>query len=441
MRRVMEEGKESTQEVTRTLIGELEGKIGSEVTLYGWIHQVRELKKIVFVILKDRTGLTQLVLEPGQFKLPHPESLIKVTGLCKASNNKYGAVEVEVSQFETVNEATGDLPFVVKNEDLDVQMDTLLNHRVLGMRHPKEQAIFKIQSGISTAFRQFLIEKDFTEIHTPKIVSRGAEGGANLFELDYFETKAYLAQSPQFYKQMMVISGLERVFEVAPVFRAEKHSTSRHLNEYVSLDLEMGMVEDIESLMTLENECLIYIMDYLKGHFEKELLLLGNPLPEVLKTIPRMPLPQALDILREEYGLTSLENDIDPEGEKCITDYAQKTFGSDFIFLTHYPRSKRPMYTHYNADGTTNSFDLIFRGIEITTGGRRLHDYEALEKAIIEAGYQVEDYSDYLECFKYGAPPHGGLAIGLERLTAKCLGFDNLRRATLFPRDRGRLRP
>lgn len=420
----------------RTMINEI--KVG-KTKVSGWLYRVKKLKAVVFLILRDKTGFVQLVMKPEEFQNLRLESVITVIGEAVESPNKYGMYEVRVEEIELLSEVNSELPIAVNQATLNVNLDTILNHRVLSLRHEKEQSIFKIQSAIASEFRHFLDQRLFTEIHTPKLVKEGAEGGANVFELDYFGEKAYLAQSPQFYKQMMVIAGLERVYEIGPVFRAESHSTIRHLNEYTSMDLEMGFVENISELMNLETELLTSIIESLNKTCKKELELLNIELPEVMKDIPKMTLQEAIEILNKEYG-KRLESDLDPEGEILISEYVREQTGSEFVFLTDYPKYKRPMYTMPNGQGTM-SFDLLFRGLEITTGGLRIHNLEMLKSSMREKGLNPEEYESYLEAFKYGVPPHGGLAIGLERLTAKLLNIENIRRTTLFPRDKQRLTP
>ncbi len=425
----------------RTMVNALGNEVGKSIVLCGWVHRIRQLKRVGFIILKDRSGYVQCVVEPELLNTIRLESVIKVTGNVVISLNDYGPLEVQVEKIEMLNQSEQPLPIIVNQADLDVQLDTLLEHRVLGLRHPKEQAIFKIQAGITEHFAAFLRKNGFTQIHTPKLVKEGAEGGANVFKLDYFGETAYLAQSPQFYKQMMVISGLERVFEIGSVFRAEAHSTSRHLNEYISLDLEMGFVENESELMALETDLLRTLMTWLGDEYALELRRLNVTLPTVPDEIPHMKLSEAIEILKNLYHKNELEGDLDPEGEKLISKYIFEKTGSDFLFLTHYPRAKRPMYTKPCGAHETHSFDLLFRGLEITTGGMRIHDLEALKANMHYKNLDPNAYSSYLEAFRYGAPPHGGLAIGLERLTAQLLGFSNIRRTTLFPRDGQRLVP
>jgi len=421
----------------RTMIKEINGE--QEVNVSGWIHRVKKLKAVVFVILRDRSGYIQLAVNPEMFGHLKLETVISINGFVVSNANKYGQYEIQVKKLSVLSEVTEDLPIKINGESLEIGMDTMLNNRVLSLRHEQESAIFKIQAVISQSFKSFLMSKDFTEIHSPKLVKEGAEGGANVFSLDYFGEVAYLAQSPQFYKQMMVISGLERVFEVGSVFRAESHSTVRHLNEYVSMDLEMGFIESEEELMAFETELLRHIFSAINHSCSKELTCLEIELPIIPEVIPTMRLEEATELINNMYH-KELVGDLDPESEILIYKYMYELTGSEFLFLTHYPKQKRPMYTMPEGN-ETKSFDLLFRGLEITTGGLRIHEYQQLVDSMLEKGLNPKQYEAYLEAFKYGVPPHGGLAIGLERLTARLLNIDNIRRTTLFPRDRNRLTP
>lgn len=427
----------------RIMIDKLNEYIDKEAKIEGWVHRIRCLKAITFLILRDRTGLVQCVIDNELVKsdMIKLESVVAITGNVKESNNKLNKFEIEVNNLETINNCKNELPIEINKENLNINLDTMLNNRVLSLRHEKINAIFKVQNLIVSGFREYLIMEGFTEIFTPKLVAEGAEGGTEVFEVKYFENKAYLAQSPQFYKQMMVAAGFERVFEMGHVYRAEQHNTNRHLNEYISMDLELGFINNQEDIMNLEEELLKFIIDKVENEAQKYLQLLNVELPKIEDTIPRIKLNEAIDILRKEYNKTDLEGDLDPEAEKLICEYAKEKLGSDFIFLTHYPRAKRPMYTMPCGEEETHSFDLLFRGIEITTGGQRIHDYNMLINNIKYKGLDPNDYESYTEIFKYGVPKHGGLAIGLERIVSKILGLENVREATLITRDRTRLIP
>jgi len=427
----------------RKLIETLKNYVGEKVLIKGWVHRVRRLKAITFVILRDRTGMVQCVVENSLMDLSglKLESVISIEGEVKESNNTLNPFEILIEKVEIINEVKEELPIEINKKELEVNLDTMLNNRVLSLRQERKNAIFKIQGLIAQGFREFLIGEGFTEIFTPKIVAEGAEGGTEMFEVKYFENKAYLAQSPQFYKQMMVGAGYERVFEVGAVYRAEQHNTNRHLNEYVSMDFEMGFINNEEDIMIMEERLLKFILKKLEVEGEKYLKLLEIELPKIEGSIPRIRFIEAIEILKREYNKTDLEGDLDPEGEKLIYKYVKEKLGSELLFLTHYPRRKRPMYTMPCGEEETHSFDLLFRGLEITTGGQRIHDYNLLNENIKYKGLTPENYEGYTNTFKYGMPPHGGLAIGLERITAQLLNLTNVRETSLFPRDRTRLTP
>lgn len=427
----------------RKLVNVLSNYINEKVCIQGWIYKIRKLKSITFVILRDRSGLVQCILDNKKFNGAEltNESVISIEGIVKESKNILNPFEVEVEKIEIISKVYEELPIEINKESLEVNLDTMLNNRVLSLRHQKVAAIFKVQNIIVNAFREFLNINGFTEINTPKIVKEGAEGGTEVFEVKYFENKAYLAQSPQFYKQMMVGAGFERVFEIGHAYRAEEHNTNRHLNEYVSMDLEMGFIEDESDVMIMEEELLKYIIESLKKHGKEYIETLDASIPEINGEIPRIDFNEALEILKKEYNKNDLDGDLDPEAEKLLYKYSKEKLNSEFLFLTNYPRKKRPMYTMPKGEHGTHSFDLLFRGIEITTGGQRIHNYDMLLENMMYKGFESENYESYLEAFKFGMPKHGGLAIGLERITAKILEIENVREATLFPRDRKRLIP
>jgi nondiscriminating aspartyl-tRNA synthetase len=309
------------------------------------------------------------------------------------------------------------------------------------LRSEKYRALFKIQSEIVRAFCDFLISKGFTEFQAPKIVAAAAEGGAGVFEVKYLKNKATLAQSPQLYKQIMV-GVFERVFCVGNVFRAEEHATNRHLNEYTSLDFEMGFINDHHDIMDMETDLLRCVLDHLDKTVPRELKLWNYKRPELPEKAPVFKLREVQALIKKETGVDhTKEPDLEPGEEKWICDYVKKKFKSDFVYVTHYPTSKRPMYTYADKDNPefTKSFDLLFRGVEITSGGQRFNDYDELVASMKSKGLNPKDFEFYLEAFKYGMPPEGGLGMGLERLTAKLLNIDNVKYATLFPRDLNRI--
>lgn len=427
----------------RIMINKLNDYINKKVKVEGWVHRIRVLKTITFVIIRDRTSLVQCIVsntlfDTSKIKL---ESIVSIIGEVKESNNKINNFEIEALEVEVINSCIEALPIEINKEKLNINLNTMLNNRVLSLRHKRVNSIFKVQNIIVNAFREYLVNDGFTEIYTPKLVKEGAEGGTEIFQVKYFENKAYLAQSPQFYKEMMVSAGFERVFEIGHVYRAEEHNTNRHLNEYISMDLEVGFVDNEEEIMNLEENLLMFIINKLETYGEEYFKLLGAEIPKINGSIPRIKFSEALEILSKEYNKNDLEGDLDPEAEKLICKYAKEKLNCEFIFLTNYPRKKRPMYTMPYGENETRSFDLLFRGIEITTGGQRIHNYNMLIENIKYKGLNPENYKSYTEVFKYGMPKHGGLAIGLERITSRFLNLENVREATLITRDRTRLIP
>lgn len=428
--------------IQRSFIETLPQKVGEEVRIQGFIHRTKQLKNVAFLIVKDVTGMVQCALSPEMWRWDlWCEGAVAVTGTVICKTNQWGPVEIGVKALEVISPSLESLPFPVNLPQLEARLDHLFQHRVLSFRHPKEKAMAQMASEISFQFEVFLRGQGFTKIHSPKLVKEGAEGGAEVFSLDYFGQRAYLAQSPQFYKQMMVLSGLERVYEVGPVFRAEPHSTSRHLNEYVGLDLEMGFVEEISILMDLETNLLRHIFEAVEASMGETLKALQISMPQVPAQIPVMTLEEGINILKVHFGKAGAQSDIDPEGERLLSQHVKEKYNTDFLFLTAYPIAKRPMYAMPDGEGKTKSFDLLFRGLEITTGGLRIHQLPLLIESMKKRGLDPQNYESYLESFRYGPIPHGGLGIGLERLTAQILGLDNVKRASLFPRDCQRLTP
>ena len=426
----------------RTYVKELPEHKGARVLLKGWIHRIHDLGRVAFVTLRDKSGMVQLVLDEVFKEGLRLETAIEVTGICTENTKAPGGLELVVEGVKVVGKANYEvLPFPINKED-HVHIETRLDHRTISLRPDKARAPFAVQQAIVEAFRTYLTSHHFSEIHTPKILSAGTEGGSEMFTVKYFDTRAFLAQSPQFYKQMMVGAGFERVFEIGHAYRAELHNTWRHLNEYVSLDLEMGFIDSEEDVMDLEEGFMKFLIPYLQQCCGPELTLLDMKLPEI-KTIPRISLAEAQDILQNEYDKASPPGNLDSEGEGLLADHVRKNYDSDFVFITRYPTAKRPVYTMPFEDdpSVTRSFDLLFRGLEITTGGQRIHDYTHLIENMEKFSLDPKEFSFYTESFRYGMPPHGGLAIGLERLTMKLCGLSNIREATLLPRDLKRLTP
>ena len=431
----------------RVLSSELREYAGQKVMMQGWAHRIRRLGNVTFIVLRDRGGLGQAVVEGDQMDAAQVtnESVIQIQGSVRLEDRAPSGVELQVSSLEIIGQPAEPPPIAVNSKHIcsTARLDTLLKHRAISLRNPEIRSVFKVQAEIMTAFRDFLMDRGFTEISTPKIVSSATEGGAELFPVQYFEQKAYLAQSPQLYKQIMVGSGFERVFEVGKAYRAENHNTARHINEFISLDYEMGFIEDEQDVMRMEVELLRYMFERVRETCSEELKTYDAQVPEITE-IPQIQLMEAKEKLKELYGATnSEEGDLNPEEERKLCEYSQREYGSELIYVTHYPRSKRPAYAMPDSEdpALTRSFDLLFRGLEITTGGQRIHEYDLLVESFRSRGLDIADFGSYLEAFKYGMPPHGGLAIGAERLTMKLLGLKNIREACLFPRDRTRLTP
>ena len=430
-------------DIREVLEGEYEGK---EIRMNGAVHTIRHMGEVAFVILRKPRGLVQCVYEAGvtdfDIRELKEESAVEVMGVVKAEERAPHGFEIRLKAIRVLSQPAEPLPIAISKWKLNTSLETKLSLRPISLRNVRERAKFKIQEGIVRGFRAYLLSRDFTEIRTPKIVARGAEGGSNVFKLEYFNKKAELGQSPQFYKQTMV-GVYDRVFEAAPVFRAEKHNTTRHLNEYTSLDFEMGYIDSFRDVMDMETGMLRYVMKLLEQEYKKELDMLGVTLPEVGR-IPAVRFDQAKELVSRKYD-RKIRNpyDLEPEEELLIGRYFQEEYGSDFVFVTHYPSKKRPFYAMDDpADPKfTLSFDLMFRGLEVTTGGQRIHDYREITAKMEKRGMDPEDIASYLMIFKYGMPPHGGLGIGLERLTMRLLDEQNVREASLFPRDVTRLEP
>lgn len=424
----------------------LKAEEGTTIILEGAVHSIRDMGEIAFVILRKREGLIQTVWEEGKTDMELSEiregDYIHVTGQIKDEERAPHGKEVRLSTIRHLSHVSCPLPLPIDKWKLNTSLEAKLDRRSLSLRNIRERARFRIQEGIVRGFRDFLYEQGFTEIHTPKIGAKSAEGSANMFRLSYFHRPAVLQQSPQLYKQMMV-GVFDRVFETGPVFRAEKHNTRRHLNEYTSLDFEMGYIHSFLDICAMETGFLQYTMNLLEKEYSKELKLLNITLPDVEK-IPYVRFDEAKRLVSEKYN-RKIRNpfDLEPEEEELIGKYFKEEYNADFVFVTHYPSKKRPFYAMDDPEDTryTLSFDLLYHGLEITTGGQRIHDLSMLEEKIQEKGMTEEGLEQYLDAFRFGMPPHGGLGIGLERLTMQLLGEDNVREACLFPRDMSRLEP
>lgn len=424
----------------------LSAEEGSTLILEGAVHSVRAMGEIGFIILRRRDGLAQAVWEKDQTDIALAEiregDIIRAEGTVKEEDRAPHKRELRLVKVTHLARAAGPLPLPVDKWKLNTSLEAKLDRRSLSLRNVRERAKFRIQEGLVRGFRDYLYGQGFTEIHTPKIGARSAEGGANMFKLSYFHRPAILQQSPQFYKQMMV-GVFDRVFETGPVFRAEKHNTRRHLNEYTSLDLEMGYIKGFMDLCETEAGYLRYVAEFLKREYAAELSLLQITLPDV-ERIPYVRFDEAKRLVSKKYN-RRIKNpfDLEPEEEELIGTYFKEEYGADFVFVTHYPSKKRPFYAMDDPEDPryTLSFDLLYRGLEVTTGGQRIHDFQMLADKMKARKMTEEGMEQYVDTFRYGMPPHGGLGIGLERLAMQLLGEENVREACLFPRDLGRLEP
>ena len=440
-----------TGEIKKTTVefsdfGKYENQI---VTIKGTVHNIRMMSDFAFVILRTARETVQCVYseEFSSYRMPQElkeECAVKVTGKVVAGETREGTkrYELQIHDVEILSHPAAISPVVITKKQVQCDLNTNLDYRPVTLRNPRERAIFKLQEGIQRGFREFLTLQNFTEVHTPKINFAGAEGGTNVFKLDYFGKQVYLAQSPQLYKQALV-GVYERVFEIAPVFRAEHHDTSRHLNEYISMDFEMGFIDSFEDIMNMETGALKYIMNLLKTEYANEVALLHADIPEITE-IPVIKFMDAKQVIMKQFKYQPTDmKDFDPAEEEMLGKYAKKKFNSDFISVTHYPSKKRPFYTMDDPEDPeyTLSFDLLFRGLEITSGVQRVHDYNEQVEKMKRLGMDPEQFETYLMLHKYGAPPHGGLGLGLERLTMHLLGFKNVREVTMFPRDINRVTP
>ena len=425
------------------VIGAMSPEQGKDLTLYGIVHTLIDMGKFYFVKLRTPEGFVQCVLDKSEdAEPPKCESAVQVVGDKREDERAPFGFEILVKSLSVLSAPKAELPIIVNKRKYNVHLDTDLVYRHLGLRNATRRAVFKLSEAILYEFREFLKDNAFTEIHSPKIVSSGAEGGANIFKLDYFGKNAYLAQSPQFYKQMM-IPVYERVCEIGPVFRAEKHDTARHLNEYISVDMEIGFIESFYDICNMEAAMIKFCFAALQEKHAALLALLDVTLPQV-DEIPCVRFQEAKEMVAERYNRRIKDPfDLEPEEERLISEVIKETTGSEFVFVTHYPDKKRPFYAMNDPEDAryTLSFDLLFRGMEITTGGQRIHDYDQQVAKMQAKGLNPTDFESYLLLHKHGVPPHGGMGMGLERIVMKLLNEANIRTTALFPRDTSRLDP
>ena len=431
-----------------TPYSEFKNHIGEEVTIKGAIHNIRLMTDFAFILIRTAREVIQCVYSPefSDYRLADnvvEQAAVKITGKVVKSETRDGSerYELQIHNIDILSVPADIPPVVISKKEVVCDLSVDLDYRPVTLRNPKERAVFKLQEGIQRGFREYLQSQGFTEIHSPKINFAGAEGGTNVFKLDYFGKTVFLAQSPQLYKQALV-PVYERVFEIAPVFRAEHHDTSRHLNEYISMDFEMGYIDSFTDIMNMETGALKYIMELLKKEYAPEVELLKADIPQIT-TIPCIKFKDAKALCVKKLKNITDMKDFEPEEEMFLGKRAKQQFNSDFLFVTHYLSKKRPFYTMDDPDDpeVTLSFDLLFRGIEITSGGQRIHDYNMQVEKMKKLGMDPAQFETYLMLHKYGAPPHGGLGLGLERLTMHLLGFKNVRYAAMFPRDINRVTP
>ena len=429
----------------RVLARDLGQHTGREVVVRGWVHRQRDLGGVCFVLLRDRSGICQVVFDraptDGTGNPVTLESVVAIGGVVTANRKAPGGYEVRAQRLEIISAAAGELPLAVNQDPSQLSLDAMLEHRMVSLRNPKTLSIFRLQAAIVHHFAAVLRGEGFTEIKSSKLIGSGTEGGTGLFAVEYFDRTVYLAQSPQLYKQAMVAAGLEQVFEIGMAYRAEKHDTPRHINEYVSLDVEMAFIDSEHDLMDLEQRLLAAIFAALARDCGGVLETWKATLPSAadVDAIPRLTHDEAREEVSRATGRRVY--DINPEGERLLCEWAAGKHGVEAVFVYGYPRRKRPFYTYPSDGNRTMSFDLLFRGQEITSGGRRISDYATLVDSMRRFGLDPEAMSDYLSVFRYGCPPHGGFAIGLERLTQTILGLASVKQASLFPRDRKRVRP
>jgi nondiscriminating aspartyl-tRNA synthetase len=431
----------------RILIGDLAEHIDQHVTVNGWLHRQRQLSQLTFLILRDRSGLGQIVATDSglidELAALLPESVLSISGTVAANHRAPGGAELHDPVVEVLATPAQAPPLELWRPSLSASLPHLLDYAPVALRHPRQRAIFQIAAASVAGFRATLDALDFTEIQTPKIVGSATESGASVFALEYFGRTAYLAQSPQFYKQAMV-GVFERVYETGPVFRAEPHDTPRHLSEYVSLDAELGFITDHRDVMRVVRDALAGMLNAVQARAGAAVSGLGLELVRIPDQIPAIHFADAQRLISAATGETLTdEPDLAPAHERWLGEWAVREHGSELLFVTGYPMVKRPFYTHPDPDrpAFSRSFDLLFRGLELITGGQRLHHYDDYVTAITARGQTIDDYDGYLQAFRFGMPPHGGFAIGLERWVARLIGAANVRETTLFPRDLKRLDP
>ena len=425
----------------RTLIGKIKENEGKSITIQGRITNIRQLGTISFLQIMDYSGMIQVVFEiVTDAKIG---DIIEIKGDVVKDERSKSGYEIQGKEIIIISSSSEDHPFDIAKPEINLQLNTLLDHRTLSLRHPKVKSIFKLYDAVLESYETIMRKEGFTEIKTPKLLEAASEGGANFFKVNYFEKEAFLAQSPQLYKQILV-GVFERVFEIGTVFRAEPHFTTRHINEYTSLDAEMGMINGYEDIMEMLNKVIKEMFEFIGQKAGDVLEMHKVELPVVPVKIPRVKLSEIRKIVKEKYDYVIPETtDIDPEGERLACRYAKEEFNSEFLFITNYFWKDKPFYTMPSKDNTeeTDGFDLLFKGVEIVTGGQRIHDHKMLIENMEKKGVKPKGLEFYLNTFKFAMPPHGGWGLGSERLTQLILNLPTVKEAVLFPRDVKRLNP
>ncbi|MGA1717976.1 MAG: aspartate--tRNA(Asn) ligase [Aquiluna sp.] len=435
--------------LNRSKIGELAGQQDGPVTIGGWVETLRDQKRIQFIIIRDESGSVQVTyprpseedaLADQVSALTHGSFVIVKGQLKHDERVKLGGIEILLEGLEVVSASLPDSPIAE-----DTSIDKRLDWRFIDFRRPELNLMMQVQTTIEQAWREHWLANDFVEIHSPKLMASPSESHAELFKLEYFEGHAYLAQSPQFYKQMAMSAGLNRVFEIGPVFRADPSFTSRHATEFVSIDMEMSWIDSHEDVMSFQEELMVKAITAVKekhGEKIKELYEIDIEIPST--PFPRIPLAEAHEIIEKRgYKVPRTDGDLDPEGERQISQYAKEELGHEFVFLTDYPKHIRPFYhmRHEGNDALTKSYDLIWKGTEITTGAQREHRIEVLEAQAKDKGLDPEGLDFYMDFFRYGVPPHGGFGMGLTRVVMLMLELPNIREASFLFRGPNRLQP
>ena len=417
---------------------------GEEVLVAGFAADAKAMGKIAFITMRDRSGTVQVVATPEnpQFKdigAIAKESIVAIVGVVKASKLKSGGKELQLTRFEVLNPAQPNLPIDFSGK-IPTVLDKRLDHRILDLRNPKILAIFKMRSRINMAIREFLIKEGFIEMQTPKIISAGAEGGATLFPVVYYDKKAFLSQSQQLYKQMMLAAGFEKVFEIGPTFRAEKSHTTRHLTEFTHFDFEMAYIDSEDDVLKVIERMFVSVMEDVEKNCKDEIKTLGIKLDMPAVPFPRVPYLECIEMLHAAGSKIKFGDDIGSEDEKMLGELVRKKYKNAAYFLTKFPTAVRAFYI-MNDGELCRGFDFMYRGLELSSGGQREHRVEILRQQIKSRGMNPDNFEFYLDAFKYGIPPHGGFGIGVDRMVQMICQLDNIREAVLFPRDPERLEP